>query len=84
MRYQLNSIRHRCPRMLHLSWDSCEAQRGPMSSATCFQGTCSPAIFGGSCSGTPKECKDCSSVTKCDDSVEEPELEQTNQMKDSN
>merc|ERR1719341_490282 len=40
------------------------------------KGSC---IFGGSYSGTPKECKDCSSVTKCNDSVEEPELEQTSQ-----
>merc|ERR1711934_277293 len=44
-------------------------------------GTCSPATSGrSSCSGTPKECKDCSDVTKCDDSVdEERELEQSSQ-----
>merc|ERR1719209_1134646 len=54
--------------------------RGPQRTGE-TNGTCSPATFGGSsCSGTPKECKDCSSVTKCDDSVEEePELEQSSQ-----
>ena len=45
-----------------------------------MNGSCSPASFGGSCSGTPKECKDCSSVTRCDNSAEqEPELEQNGQ-----
>ena len=45
-----------------------------------MNGSCSPASFGGSCIGTPKECKDCSSVTRCDDSAEqEQELEQNGQ-----
>ena len=43
------------------------------------KGACSPSSVGGSCSATPKECKDCTSVTKCNNSAEEPELEETSQ-----
>ena len=45
-----------------------------------MNGSCSPPSFGGFCSGTPKECKDCSSVTRCNNSAgQEQELEQNSQ-----
>ena len=51
----------------------CEVRyTGPPRSGS-VKGSCFPQAFGGSCSGTPPECRDCNEEVDCvDDNIQPP------------